>query len=81
MFMSHGESGRIVIEIDPGMKRKLYASLAIKGSTLKHWFIQNASAYISDQEQAPAPSVPHGTSARVKETALTAEHRPKANQS
>lgn len=43
--MARGESGRIVIEVEPEVKRRLYAALALSGSTLKHWFLENALAY------------------------------------
>lgn len=45
--MARGESGRIVIEVPPALKRELYATLAISGSTLKDWFLRNAEAYCS----------------------------------
>lgn len=43
--MSKGDSGRIVIEIEPDLKRRLYSRLAMDGSTLKDWFIQCAENY------------------------------------
>ena len=30
-------SGRIVVEVDPGLKRALKAKLALAGMTLKEW--------------------------------------------
>ena len=45
--MSKGDSGRIVIEIEPDLKRRLYSKLAMDGSTLKDWFIQCAENYAS----------------------------------
>lgn len=45
--MSIGHSGRIVIEVDPGVKRALYSALAREGSTLKRWFLQTAEQYLS----------------------------------
>ena len=44
--MSIGSSGRIVIEVDPEVKRLLYATLALEGSTLKEWFLSNVDAYL-----------------------------------
>lgn len=44
----HGPSGRIVVDVDPEMKRRLYASLALSGSTLKDWFSEVASAYCAN---------------------------------
>ncbi len=49
--MARGNSGRIVIEVDPALKRELYASLAKSGSTLKDWFIKTALRYCGDTTQ------------------------------
>lgn len=46
--MSIGSSGRIVIEVEPGLKRELYVALARDGSTLKEWFLRSAQAYLSN---------------------------------
>lgn len=50
--MAKGESGRVVIEVDPLLKRELYAALALSGSTLKDWFIHNAHIFCSSTRQA-----------------------------
>tara|TARA_B110000211_G_scaffold86608_1_gene101611 strand:+ start:506 stop:694 length:189 start_codon:yes stop_codon:yes gene_type:complete len=47
--MSKSESGRVVIEIDPEMKRYLYSALALDQHTLKEWFVNNAKSYISSR--------------------------------
>jgi hypothetical protein len=49
--MARGESGRIVLEIDPAQKDELYSALARDGMTLKNWFLQQASHYLKDQSQ------------------------------
>jgi hypothetical protein len=49
--MARGESGRIVIEVDPALKRELYAALAMSGSTLKDWFIRSAEGYCASGVQ------------------------------
>ena len=49
--MSIGNSGRLVLEIDPEMKRSLYAVLARDGLTLKAWFTKEASEYIKNTNQ------------------------------
>lgn len=49
--MARGESGRIVIEVDPSLKRELYSALALSGSTLKDWFVRNAEVYCRDTRQ------------------------------
>ena len=49
--MAKGESGRIVVDIDPALKRRLYSALALEDSTLKDWFIQCAERYIEAERQ------------------------------
>jgi len=49
--VSIGQSGRIVLEISPELKRQLYSYLASEGMTLKDWFIQNASSSIENYRQ------------------------------
>lgn len=49
--MAIGESGRIVIEIDPELKRRLYSALALENKTLKEWFIALALQHINTQQQ------------------------------
>lgn len=54
-IMSIGSSGRIVIEVETGIKRELYSALSREGMTLKEWFLQSANSYISDRTQIPLP--------------------------
>jgi hypothetical protein len=49
--MAKGDSGRIVIEIDPALKEDIYYRLKKDGMTLKEWFLKEASTYLSDTEQ------------------------------
>lgn len=49
--MARGNSGRIVIEVEPEVKRKLYAALALSGSTLKDWFVKEAEQFSEDVRQ------------------------------
>ena len=49
--MAKGESGRIVIEVDPALKEEIYAALNRDGLTLKSWFVQQASRYVADYIQ------------------------------
>jgi hypothetical protein len=46
--MARGESGRIVLEIDPMQKRKIYSSLATSGRTLKDWFLEASQTLVDD---------------------------------
>jgi hypothetical protein len=49
--MPIGSSGRIVVEVEPELKRRLYAALALDQQHLKDWFLAVAEAYISSSEQ------------------------------
>jgi hypothetical protein len=49
--MSRGPSGRIVIEIDPELKSRLYRALGADNQNLKTWFVQRAENYITEQQQ------------------------------
>ena len=49
--MSIGNSGRVVIEIKPELKRELYAALSMNGKTLKDWFISQAEHYLREGQQ------------------------------
>ena len=49
--MAIGESGRIVIEVDPQLKRAFYSALTERGLTLKDWFINEAERYVEERRQ------------------------------
>lgn len=53
--MARGASGRIVIEIDPEVKSRLYAVLAKSEMTLKEWFLGCAERFIDQQTQLSLP--------------------------
>lgn len=53
--MPVGESGRIVIEIDPELKQELYGALSAQGLHLKQWFLDNAKTYLAQQIQPTLP--------------------------
>jgi hypothetical protein len=55
--MAKGSSGRVVIEVDPNLKKDLYASLDQEGMTLKDWFIKSANRYVAEQVQ-PSLALP-----------------------
>ena len=50
--MAKGQSGRLVIEVEPAFKRQLYSALASDGLTLKAWFVEAAKSYV-DQREPP----------------------------
>ena len=49
--MARGESGRIVLEIDPAEKQELYDALTRDGMTLKDWFLRRAGEYLRERGQ------------------------------
>ena len=49
--MARGKSGRIVIEVDPKLKKDLYLGLEKKGWTLKDWFLKQAEDFIENGDQ------------------------------
>lgn len=54
--MSIGSSGRIVIELEPSLKRQIYSALAKDGLTLKEWFVREAETYIKTTSKNPFDS-------------------------
>lgn len=50
----HGLSGRIVVDLNPALKRRLYAALALSGSTLKEWFTAAAETYCAKKPPVEA---------------------------
>lgn len=49
--MARGDSGRIVIEVDPHLKGELYVELARRGLTLKAWFVSEAERLVESGRQ------------------------------
>lgn len=49
--MAIGGSGRVVLEIDPQLKRRLHSAVALEHKSLKDWFIQRAEEYLQNQQQ------------------------------
>ena len=49
--MARGDSGRLVLEVDPEFKREFYAALALEGLTAKDWFLRQARDYVDRARQ------------------------------
>ncbi len=49
--MSVGPSGRIVVEVEPELKRELHSALVKDGQTLKDWFVKRAEEYVREGQQ------------------------------
>lgn len=48
--MARGESGRIVLEVEPELKKALYSILAMEQQTLKDWFVDKAQKHIKEKK-------------------------------
>jgi hypothetical protein len=66
--MAIGDSGRIVLEIEPSLKRRLYSALQLERTSLKDWFIARAEEYMQSQQQ---PSLFGATTTNRVETKST----------
>jgi len=64
--MPVGNSGRIVIEIDPELKQELYCALSEQGLNLKQWFLWNANQYLDQRIQPNLPFFDHAASKEGK---------------
>ena len=49
--MAKGSSGRVVIVVEPGLKRQLYVELTSRGLTLKEWFVDQATHFLELSHQ------------------------------
>lgn len=49
--MARGKSGRVVLEIDPELKRKIYATLESKQETMKEWFVKEAENLVYNENR------------------------------
>lgn len=67
--MSIGNSGRIVIEVAPDVKRQLYSALARDGMSLKEWFLRNAEVYLEGGGQLSLPLPKHTDGDNVEQHA------------
>ena len=55
--MAKGNSGRLVIEIDPSIKKELYDALDQKGLNMKEWFLMNAKVYLRKNSLNSVPQI------------------------
>ncbi len=71
----HGTSSRIVVDIEPELKKRLYASLSLSGSTLKDWFRKAAAEYCDKKAQPSfSPRARYGTK-RAAVSSIVREER------
>jgi DNA (cytosine-5)-methyltransferase 1 len=73
----HGESGRIVVDVEPELKRRIYSALSLSGGTLKDWFIKAAEELCEEQKKPmPVSNVRYGRSAKNTAASLKEEYQP-----
>ena len=53
--MSIGNSGRIVIEIEPELKKELHTVLRAEGTNLKAWFLEHVEQLLAEKGQHSLP--------------------------
>jgi hypothetical protein len=65
--MAKSNSGRIVIEVDPDIKHRLHALLALRGTTLKDWFVECATEFVGEfgRDYAPAKALPESPESTI----------------
>ena len=58
--MPVGRSARVVVELEPEVKRRMYAQLAREGRTMKDWFRERVDRYLTGQDsQTRLPLAEH----------------------
>lgn len=53
--MSRGPSGRIVVEIDPDVKLRLYEQIEGDGTTFKQWLLIQIERFLAVRGERPSP--------------------------
>jgi hypothetical protein len=69
--MARGPSGRVVIEMDPELKRELHSALVADGTTLKDWFIAQAEAHLHARREPGLPGLATFEPGEVEPTPLS----------
>ncbi len=72
----HGESGRIVVDVEPELKRRIYSALSLSGGTLKDWFIKVAED-LCDEHRKPIPAghIRYGRTAKTAPVAVKEDYQ------
>jgi hypothetical protein len=75
--MARGPSGRIVVEVDPVLKRELHAALAADGVTLKDWFLIRVRSFVTERRKPSSQRVGVRVSAPSNALSQATEKRQK----
>ena len=74
--MARGPSGRLVVDLDPALKRELHAALAADGTTFKEWLIARVSEYFDQRRQPSLPGIIRYPAAKEEPALRVAEDAP-----
>ena len=55
--MARGTSGRLVVDIDPELKKQFHAALTLDGTTFKDWLLMHLEQYLKDRNQPSLPGL------------------------
>jgi len=80
MHMARGPSGRVVIEVDPELKRELHAALVADGDTLKDWFIGRARQFLAERNQPDLPGIATYSRDGTRPSRKVADRDPEADE-
>lgn len=58
--MARGPSGRLVVDIDPLLKREFHAALAADGTNFKEWLLARVQDYLDNRLQPQFPIIEAG---------------------
>lgn len=69
--MAVGKSGRVVVDLDPDLKRRLHASLSASGMSMKEWFVLAAERAVGGRDEDEASYFSLAQTSGAKESAVT----------
>jgi hypothetical protein len=91
--MPRSTSGRVVILVEPQLKRRLHSRLAADGRSLKEWFVEQANIYVArhdpvqltlpepDREPEPRAATTSARTTRSKQRRKSHDHRRRSARS
>ncbi len=55
--MARGNSGRLIVDVDPHYKQAFHAALAADGLTYKEWVLERIETYLEERHQPSLPGL------------------------
>jgi len=53
--VARGKSGRVVVDVDPALKARMYVALAQHDLTMRDWFMQRAQELVGTRKKSASP--------------------------